>query len=77
MLCPVLNNPQQRCWQAKIKTWNGAKKGKAKESGPFKSGDIVKQLRIEPEDTYYKNVLLFRDWFVSYSCHVCIKGRYD
>ena len=33
------------------------KKGKAKESGP---GDIVKQLRIEPEDTYYKNVL-FRD----------------
>ena len=36
------------------------KKGKAKESGPIKSGDIVKQLRIEPEDTYYKNVL-FRD----------------
>ena len=52
------------------------KKGKAKESGPIESGDIVKQLRIEPKDTYYKNVL-FRDWFVSYSCHVCIKGRYD
>ena len=52
------------------------KKAKAKESGPIKSGDIVKQLRIEPEDTYYKNVL-FRDLFVSYSCHVCIKGRYD
>ena len=33
------------------------KKSKAKESGPIKSGDIVKQLRIEPEDTYYKNVL--------------------
>ena len=35
-----------------IKTWNGGTKGKAKESGPIKSGDIVKQLRIEPEDTY-------------------------
>ena len=35
----------------------GCKKSKAKESGPIESGDIVKQLRIEPEDTYYKNVL--------------------
>ena len=30
MLAPVLDNPQQRCWQAKIKTFNGANKGKAK-----------------------------------------------
>ena len=34
-----------------------SKKGRAKESGPIKSGDIVKQLRIEPEVTLYKNVL--------------------
>ena len=28
MLYPVLDNHQQRCWQAKIKTFNGAKKVK-------------------------------------------------
>ena len=29
MLFPVSDNRQQRCWQAKIETFNGAKKVKA------------------------------------------------
>ena len=32
-------------------------KGKENESGPIKSGNIVKKLRIEPDVTLYKNSL--------------------